>query len=576
MLATAVRPHRRVAVLGIVTGLVWTGAKLAVPALIARTIDLGVVGRDRRELAVGIAVVLGVGVVGALVAAFRRWYAQLLAFLVERDIRLRLVRHVYGLDLGFHRATPSGLIVSRTGTDLLQIQQPFIVIPMLLSSVVMFVGAAVLLVRIDPLLTVVALTPAALVLVVALRFTASLEPRSKALQDRLADLASGAEESISGIAAIKGLGAEAAELERLRGGIGRVHATAMQLTRVRARYLPLFDFLPAVGLTGTLWLGARMVAADEITLGQLVQFNAYVLLLVGPLRMVGMTLSQLQRALVSASLIGELLEVDPAIADPDDPEPLRAERGEVRFEGVGYSYPGSTEPALDGVDLVVRPGETVALVGATGSGKSTLVSLLARLDDVTEGRVLIDGVDVRAARLADVRKAVAMVFEDTLLFAGTLVDNIGFGAPHQPRDRVEEVSRAVGVHEFAAAAEGGYDAVVGERGAGLSGGQRQRVGLARALLADARILVLDSATSAIDAVTEAEIHRAITRAAGGRTTFLIAHRPSSIALADRVVLLHEGRIADAGSHAELLSRSALYRRVLAEAHQPDETVELAG
>jgi ATP-binding cassette, subfamily B, bacterial len=569
VLRTAVRPHRRVAALGILTGFVWTAAKLAVPVLVARTIDHGVVAEDRSALAREIALLGLVGLVGALVAALRRWYAQLLAFLVERDIRRRLVRHLYGLHLGFHQQTSTGLLLSRTGSDLLQIQQPFIGIPMLLSSLLMFLGAVVLLALVNLPLMLVALSPTALILVVAVRFTRRLGPRSEELQHRTAALSGVVQESVAGVGAVKGLGAEAVELGRLGRRSDDVYDAAIGLARTRATHLPFFDFLPAVGLIATLWLGSVLVHRGSITLGELVLFNSYVLMLVGPLRMVGMTLSQLRRAVVSASLIGELLDRVPALVEPDHPVPLPDRGGELRLEDVEFTYAGAEEPSLRGVDLVVAPGETVAVVGATGSGKSTLAALVPRLHDPTSGRVLIDGVDLRDACLDEVRSIVSVVFEDTLLFSGSIADNIRYGVPDAAAEAVVAAARAAGADDFVVELPDGYDNVVGERGTGLSGGQRQRIALARALLAPSRILVLDSATSAVDATKELEIRDALAEFTRDRTTLLIAHRAATIELADRVVVLHEGRVVDGGTHHELLMRSALYRRILARAEQPD-------
>jgi ATP-binding cassette, subfamily B, bacterial len=292
-------------------------------------------------------------------------------------------------------------------------------------------------------------------------------------------------------------------------------------------------------------------------------------MLVGPLRMVGMTLSQLQRALVSASLIGELLDHTPALVEPVHPVRLPDRGGELRLDGVGFTYAGAEEPALRGVDLVVAPGETVAVVGATGSGKSTLAALVPRLHDPTSGRVLIDGVDLRDASLDEVRATVSVVFEDTLLFSGTIAENIRYGVPQATDEQVASAARAAGADDFLAELPDGFATVLGDRGNGLSGGQRQRIALARALLAPSRILVLDSATSAVDATKELEIRDALAELTRDRTTLLIAHRAATIELADRVVVLHEGRVVDGGTHHELLMRSALYRRILARAEQPD-------
>jgi ATP-binding cassette, subfamily B, bacterial len=581
VLRLAVRPHRRIGALGLAAGVLWSAGKLAVPALIAYTIDTGIAG-DRIGSVIGDSLVIAVvGAAGAFAAALRRWWAQRLGFLVERDIRARLVRHAYRLHLGFHAEVASGVLVSRTSSDLLQIQQPFIMIPLLFSGLVMLLGAIALLSLVSVPLMLVSLSPTVLILVVSVRFTGRLGPQSQAVQRELAATSAEVGEAFTGMASIKGLGAEQAALAALQARTTRVFDATMGLTRLRASYLPFFDFLPTIGLVGTLWYGSTLVERGAITVGALVQANAYILLLSNPLRTVGTTIAQLQRALVSATLIGEIVSVQPAITDPPHPVPLGPVRGEIRFENVALRYEGSSVLALDGIDLVVDAGETVAVAGATGSGKSTLASLVPRLNDPTAGRVLIDGVDVRHARLDDVRVASAVVFEDTLLFSGSIADNISFANPGAERERIEGAAGIAGAADFIGVLDDGYETVLGERGIGLSGGQRQRVGIARALLADAPILILDSATSAVDAVKEIEILSAL-RSAKRRTTLIIAHRPSTIALADRVVLMDAGRVADVGTHTELLSRSALYRQVLAhddgaaDEVDPRATNELVG
>ena len=337
VLRLAVRPHRRIGALGLAAGVLWSAGKLAVPALIAHTINTGIAD-DRIGSVIGDSLVIAaVGAAGAFAAALRRWWAQRLGFLVERDIRARLVRHAYRLHLGFHAEVASGVLVSRTSSDLLQIQQPFIMIPLLFSGLVMLLGAIALLSLVSVPLMLVSLSPSVLILVVSVRFTGRLGPQSQAVQRELAATSAEVGEAFTGMASIKGLGAEQAALAALQARTTRVFDATMGLARLRASHLPFFDFLPTIGLVGTLWYGSTLVEQGAITVGALVQANAYILLLSNPLRMVGTTIAQLQRALVSATLIGEIVSVEPAITDPPHPVPLGAVRGEVRFENIALS-----------------------------------------------------------------------------------------------------------------------------------------------------------------------------------------------------------------------------------------------
>jgi ATP-binding cassette subfamily B protein len=364
---------------------------------------------------------------------------------------------------------------------------------------------------------------------------------------------------------VKGFGAERLQRSRLANEAESVFDRSIAAARLRAGFIPLIDLLPTLGLVGILWYGGHQVLSGHLTIGEIVAANFYVLMLIWPLRMVGMLLGQLSRSAAAGGRVHEVLATDPEIVDRHGARPLPDGPGEVRFEGVRFRYGNTARPVLDGLDLVVRGGEAVAVVGATASGKSTIARLIPRFYDVDEGRVCIDGVDVRDARLHDVRRAVGLVFEDTFLFSDTVHNNIAFADPEALPEAVVHAATLSGADEFLRHLPDGYDTVVGEHGYSLSGGQRQRVAIARAVIAEPRVLILDDATSSVDPTKEHEIRDALREVMTGRTTIIIAHRPATIALADRVVLLDEGRVVAEGTHEELLETNARYREVLARA-----------
>ncbi len=389
------------------------------------------------------------------------------------------------------------------------------------------------------------------------------------VQRESAALAEVVEESVAGVRVVKGFGAETTQAGRLQDAAADLYDESMETARIRARYLPLLDALPNVGLVLVLLYGGHLVIDGGLSLGQLVAFNAYVVLLIWPLRMLGSIVAQAQRASASAARVDEVLVADPAIVAPTHPVALPGHGGRVEFVGVHFTYPGTTTPVFTELDLTIEAGESVALVGATGSGKSTVAKLIPRFYDVDTGRVTLDGVDVRDAALPEVRRAVGIVFEDTFLFSDTIAANIAFADPNATHAEIERAAQLSGAHEFVLELTDQYDTEIGERGFSLSGGQRQRIAIARAILADPRVLILDDATSAVDPTKEHEIRDALGEVMRGRTTIVIAHRPGTIALADRVVLLDEGRVAATGTHQELLATNDRYRAVLAAA-QADE------
>ena len=472
--------------------------------------------------------------------------------------------------------------MSRANTDLNQIQAFLVMIPLTMSNAVTVLAVTVILFTIDPVLTVLALGSLPLLNVFAKRFGVRLHPAVMGIQQESAELAAVVEESVSGVRVVKGFGAEGVQQHRFQSEADDVYDESMKATRVRAVFLPALELLPNIGLILVLAYGGHQVLNGSLTLGSLVAFNVYVVMLIWPLRMLGMILAQAQRAVASAQRVDEVLVAEPEIVDPPHAATLPAPEsdrpsGELRFTGVTFSYPaGPARPVLEGLDLVVRAGESVALVGPTGCGKTTIARLIPRFYDVDGGRIVLDGVDVRAVSLHDLRRAVGLVFEDTFLFNDSVAANIAFAEPDAPADRIERAARLAGAHDFIVELPGGYGTEIGERGFSLSGGQRQRIAIARAILSDPRVLILDDATSSVDPTKEHEIRDALTEVMKGRTTIVIAHRPATIALADRVVLLDEGRIIDEGTHTDLLLSSSRYRDVLAAAmaaHPEDEELE---
>ena len=578
LIRSTMRPHAAIGAAAVTFGLLWSVGKLVSPILVAAAIDHGVVADNRRSLYALALAMIAVGAVTAVAAAIRRFSAETMAYRIETDLRTRIYAHAQQLDQGFHDRTSTGELMSRSATDLQQIRNPVVNGPLTIASIVMFLGSGVILVLIDPLLALLALAPSVAMMVLARAFMLTMAPASASLQSELAGVSTVVEEAVGGIRALKGLGVERGESQRLRAQTGSVFDAAMRLTRIRANFLPLMEGLPALGLVAVLWLGGARVAAGSMTIGELVQFSYYLIMLVGPLRMTGMTVAQFQRAAVSAQLVDELLHTKPQIVQAQGAQPLppapvldgSVAPARVSFRNVEFTY-GAGRPVLRGLDLVIEPGETVAVVGASGAGKTTLTALISRTYDVTCGSIALDGLDIRDLVVADLRRAVSTVFEETFLFAGTVRENIAFADPHACLEQVQRAARLAGAHDFIVDLPGGYDAAVGGRGRGLSGGQRQRIALARAILTEPRVLILDDVMSAVDPAKEEQMRESLKEVIRGRTTLIIAHRSATISLAHRVVLLEGGRIAATGTHSELMATSERYAQVLADSSRRAES-----
>jgi ABC-type multidrug transport system fused ATPase/permease subunit len=435
------------------------------------------------------------------------------------------------------------------------------------SSLTILIAAGVML-AVDPLLALVALAPTPFVIWVAFRYGRRNRPATQEVQQRIAELTAEAEQNISGVRVVKAFAQEERQLARFRRTVARVFDQSMVSTRLRAFYTPFISFLPQLGLAAILFVGGRQAINGTLEVGEFVAFYGYVLLLTSPMRMLGIALGMAQRAVASGARVFEILDREPGLVSRPGAAALPAGGGRVELRGVSFGY-AEGEPVLSNVDLTVEPGRTVALVGTTGSGKTTLVMLIPRLYDVDAGAVLVDGVDVRDVDAASLRREVAVVSDDAFLFSASLRDNIAYADPDAGDEAVVAAAERAGLLELLEDLPDGLDTLVGERGLSLSGGQRQRVAIARALLAEPRILILDDATSSVDASTESRIKTALREVMEGRTTFVIAHRLSTIALADDVVVLENGEVAARGTHEELLEDSELYREI-AEKGLPDQ------
>lgn len=548
--------------LGVCVGLAWTLGKVAIPLLTGRAIDEAIEGSGNSWVWAGM--IACAGLTTGTFTALRRYVAFSQSRLTERRLREQLLEHILGLHVGFHDRAQTGQLMSRASSDLNQIQAFVVMIPLTLSNVALISSVAIVLFLIDPLLAVCALAALPFLNIAAKRYSNRVHPAVRAVQQEQAQLASVVEETVSGIRVIKGFGAEQVQADKLEIEADDIRRESLGAARIRATYLPMMELLPAVGIIAVLAVGGHRVLNGQLTIGELVTFNFYVQLLVWPLRTIGMTVAFGQRAAAALERIDHVLGTTPQIDDGPIEGRLPHRAGAVRFEDVTFGY-DDDETVLDGFTLDIAAGTSVALVGGTGSGKSTVARLLVRFYDPQQGSVELDGVDLRERTVHDVRRAVGLVFEDTLLFHDTVAANIAFANPEADEATVRRAAELAGAADFIDDLPQGYSTILGERGFSLSGGQRQRIAIARAVVSDPSVLILDDATSAVDPSKEHEIRAAMETVMEGRTTIVIAHRPGTIAMADRVVLVGDGRVLADGTHDELLATDDRYRDVLAAA-----------
>src|SRR5262245_32220140 len=546
-----------------VSGLLWQVAAVAAPLMVKNAIDRGVLTNDHAALLAWLGALLLVGLLEMTAGAVRHVYAVRNRAGSDARVRDAIFAHALRLDASYHDRVGPGELMSRASSDSEHVARMMDSIGHTIGYVLTVFAVAIVLLVIDWRLALLGLTPLPLISLAGWVYSRRYHARTERLQAAWGDAATLVEETVAGIRVVKGIGAGQPLAGEFRVRSARIVDRALDIARLDAVFMPTLEFLPLLGLIAVLWLGGRRVIAGDLSLGSFVAFNAYVAMLVWPLRVLGQRVTTLQKAVGASARITEVLEAEPKLQEPR--HPIRLEqpvRGDVRLIGVRFGHEDG-HPVLDGLDLHVAPGESLALVGPTGSGKSTVAGLLARLYDPDGGAVLLDGHNVRDLRLNDVRKVVALVFEETFLFSDTVKENIRFARPDANDEEIARAAQLAGAAEFIADLPEGHETVLGERGFSLSGGQRQRIAIARAILADPAVLILDDATSAVDATKEHEIRAALTTVMQGRTTLVIAHRPATIALADRVALLGGGRIVEEGTHGDLLRCSPRYRALLA-------------
>jgi len=555
------RPHRRELWGSMIFAWLAMGMTVLIPLLVGAATDAADDGNENK-LYLMVGLLMGAAVLRLGLTVIRRIVAGKVSLAVEFDLRQEVYAHLMRLELGFFDRNQTGQLMSRATVDLSAIRfflgygliffsQSLLTV--LLAGVVMFV--------MNPVLALIALAPAPLIVFTALRYTRQSRPAMQEVQQRVAELTAQAEESVSGIRVVKAFAREDHQFERFQGAVDRLFDQSIRSTRIQAFFTPLIGALPQLGTALVLLIGGHEVLNGSLNLGQFTAFYAFMLMLAGPLRTVGMALGMGQRAVAAGNRLFEVLDREPELYSKPDAKLLPAGGGAVRFDHVTLGYGPEAPVALEDIDLEVAAGERIALVGPSGAGKTSFAALLARLYDPTEGGISIDGVDLRDLDLKSLRHQIAYVSDDSFLFSDTIAENISYARPDATREEVERAARLAQATEFIEALPDGFDTVVGERGLTLSGGQRQRVAIARALLADPRILILDDATSSLDATTEQQIRAGLAEAMADRTTFVVGHRLSTISLADDVVLMDQGRILDRGTVAELTDRSPLFREL---------------
>ena len=574
------KSHKKSLYIGLLTGVIALVLNVAVPAMARNAIDAALEA-DRETLTTWAIILISVGVGRFIFGALYRYSLFQLAWGVETDLRTLLYSHLTKLSFSYFDRTQSGEVISRANSDIRSIQVLLAFGPLIGMTIISFILAFGYMMTLHVPLTLVSLITLPGVYFFGQKLRRVVFPLTWVSQARLAELATIVDENVNGIRVVKSFAAEKQQVGLLQRAAEHIKWVNVEAIRARAKYNPIIESLPRVGMALVLLYGGHLAIEGTVSIGTLFAFNAYVIMLQAPFRMFGFLLLQTQRASASAQRIFEVIDEEPTIVDSENATHLLDVEGSIVFENVHFTYPSKREESgpgassqidevLSGFNLTIRPGETVAIVGRTGSGKSTIGRLLNRFYDPTSGKILVDGNDIRDVTLDSLRHQIGIVFDEPFLFSSSVAENIAYSNPNASLTEIASAAKAAEASGFIQELSEGYETVVGERGYTLSGGQRQRIALARTLLEKTPILVLDDATSAIDVEIEAKIHDALAKHLSGRTTVLIAQRVSTISLADRVVLIENGVVVADGTHSELMANDQRYVSILAEAEKKDQ------
>ena len=561
-LLPSMRPYWGQISLSMLLLLVITGLSLVVPGIIRQVIDVGLVNKDLAYLLNAALLILGLGAIHAVVIYFQRYLSEWVAQKIGYDMRNRLYDHIQRLPFTYHDHAQTGQLISRCIEDVRSIQNfAGTGLVELVRIVLLLVGVSTLLFTTNPRLAAIALLPLIPLAMLAGNFGRRIGGYFLNVDRALGDLSARLQENVSGAQVVRAFAREPHEMERFRTSNRMLYKSRVRVVTAWAKIMPSTNFLIAAGTMLILWFGGRMVLNNELTIGGLVAFNSYLLLLANPAQQLTWLVNAAGEATAGVQRAFEVLDTVPAIQSPPEAVELPPLSGQIDFEQVCFQYSGEKAAALEDINLRVAPNQLIALIGQTGSGKTSLVNLIPRFYDTIQGRVRVDGYDVRTVDLVSLRRQIGIVLQTSLLFSASLRENIAYGRPEASMEEVVAAAKAAQAHEFIMEMSEGYDTVVGERGVTLSGGQRQRVAIARALLMDPRILILDDSTSSVDMQTERLIQQALDNLMTGRTTFVIAHRLSTVRRADLILVMDGGRIVERGTHSDLLAQDGLYRDI---------------